>query len=137
MDAGSGTRKNRGADLHYNIQMTRDEAFAGKTAQLRLTKLVLCEACSGTGANAGTRPKGCPCCGGAGRIQQARGFFTLELTCSACNGRGEVIDSPCPSCSAAGRVTRGRTLSVNIPAERHSHPHPWRRGSGCGRRPGR
>src|SRR5262249_11981645 len=53
---------------------------------------------------------------GLGRIRHAQGFFTLERTCTGCQGRGQVIDSPCPSCSGAGRVTRERTLSVNIPA---------------------
>jgi molecular chaperone DnaJ len=116
MGAGPGARSNRGADLRYDLQITLDEAFAGKTAQLRLTKLMFCETCSGTGAKAGTRPTGCLRCGGTGRKRQARGFFTLELACSACNGRGEIINSPCPSCSGAGRVTRERKLSVNIPA---------------------
>ena len=75
-----------------------------------------CEACSGTGAKTGTKPKTCPHCGGAGRIRHAQGFFTLERTCPSCQGRGQVIDDPCPSCSGSGRVTRERTLSVNIPA---------------------
>src|SRR5205807_5413961 len=59
--------------------------------------------------------KTCHHCGGSGRIRHAQGFFTLERTCTACQGRGQVIDSPCPTCSGSGRVTRERTLSVNIP----------------------
>src|SRR5262249_19929630 len=54
-------------------------------------------------------------CGGAGKIRHAQGFFTLERTCPACQGRGQVIDDPCKMCSGGGRVTRERTLSVNIP----------------------
>jgi molecular chaperone DnaJ len=77
---------------------------------------VTCEACSGSGAKAGTRPKACPTCAGQGRIRHAQGFFTLERTCPSCHGRGQVIDNPCASCSGSGRVTRERTLSVNIPA---------------------
>src|ERR671935_162701 len=53
---------------------------------------------------------------GQGAIRHAQGFFTLERTCPACQGRGQVIDNPCPSCSGSGRVTRERSLSVNIPA---------------------
>src|SRR5919204_526646 len=53
---------------------------------------------------------------GQGGIRHAQGFFTLERTCPACQGRGQVIDNPCPSCSGSGRVTRERSLSVNIPA---------------------
>jgi molecular chaperone DnaJ len=113
---GRGTRAERGADLRYNMEISLEEAFAGKTAQVRIPTSVACDACSGTGAKAGTRPKACPHCGGVGRVRHAQGFFTLERTCAGCQGRGQVIDNPCPSCSGAGRVTRERTLSVNIPA---------------------
>jgi molecular chaperone DnaJ len=54
-------------------------------------------------------------CGGAGRVRQAQGFFTLERTCPTCQGRGQMIEDACPGCSGSGRVTRDRTLSVNIP----------------------
>ena len=113
---GRGQGRERGADLRYNMEISLDEAFEGKTAQIRIPTSVTCEACSGTGAKAGTKPKTCATCGGAGKIRHAQGFFTLERTCPACQGRGQVIDNPCPSCSGAGRVTRERTLSVNIPA---------------------
>ena len=108
--------RERGADLRYNMEISLEEAYAGKTAEVRLPTSVSCEACSGTGAKTGSRPKTCPHCGGAGRIRHAQGFFTLERTCTGCQGRGQVIDNPCPSCSGSGRVTRERTLSVNIPA---------------------
>ena len=118
MSAGRGrsSGRERGADLRYNMEITLQEAFNGKTAQIRIPTSVTCEACSGSGAKAGTKPKACPTCGGQGRIRHAQGFFTLERTCPACQGRGQVIDNPCPSCSGSGRVTRERALSVNIPA---------------------
>jgi molecular chaperone DnaJ len=115
MGGSRGTRAERAADLRYSMEITLEEAFAGKTAKLRLPTSVTCEACSGTGAKVGTRPKACPECGGAGRIRYAQGLFTLERTCAACRGNGRVIDSPCPTCLGAGHVTRERTLSVNIP----------------------
>jgi len=111
----SSSGRERGTDLRYNMEISLEEAFDGKTAQIRIPTPVTCEACSGTGAQAGTKPKACPTCGGAGRIRHAQGFFTLERTCPACQGRGEVIEDPCPTCSGSGRVTRERTLSVNIP----------------------
>jgi molecular chaperone DnaJ len=113
--ARSRSGRERGADLRYNMEISIDEAFSGKTAQLRIPTSVACEACSGSGAKSGTKPKACPTCGGAGRVRHAQGFFTLERTCIACQGRGQVIDTPCPSCSGAGRVTRERALLVNIP----------------------
>src|SRR6516165_6256416 len=113
---GRGSGRERGADLRYNMEITLEEAFYGKTAQVRIPTSVTCEICSGSGAKAGTKPKPCPTCGGHGKLRHAQGFFTLERTCPACQGRGQVIDNPCPSCSGSGRVTRERALSVNIPA---------------------
>src|SRR5580658_8499845 len=112
---GRGTGRERGADLRYNMEITLQEAYAGKNAQIRIPTSVTCEACSGSGAKAGTKPKTCAMCGGQGRVRQAQGFFTLERTCPNCGGRGQSIDSPCASCAGSGRVTRERTLAVNIP----------------------
>ncbi|MEZ5890382.1 MAG: molecular chaperone DnaJ [Xanthobacteraceae bacterium] len=113
--AGRGTGRERGADLRYNMEITLEESYHGKAAEVRIPTAMTCEICSGTGAKSGTKPKPCPTCGGYGRVRHAQGFFTLERTCVACQGRGQVIDDPCPACAGAGRVTRERTLSVNIP----------------------
>jgi molecular chaperone DnaJ len=112
---GRSSGRERGADLRYNMEIALQEAFSGKTAQIRIPTSVTCEACSGSGAKAGTKPKTCPMCGGHGRVRHAQGFFTLERTCPNCHGRGQSIDTPCASCAGSGRVTRERTLSVNIP----------------------
>jgi molecular chaperone DnaJ len=112
---GRGGGRERGADLRYNMEITLEEAYLGKTAKIEIPVSVTCESCSGTGAKAGSKPKNCSSCGGAGRIRQAQGFFTLERTCPGCQGRGQMIEDACPSCSGSGRVTRERTLQVNIP----------------------
>src|SRR6201994_2904149 len=115
--AGQRSRggRERGADLRYNMEISLEEAYQGKTAQIEIPVSVTCESCSGIGAKAGTKPKACGMCGGAGRVRQAQGFFTLERTCPGCQGRGQMIEDACPSCAGSGRVTRERTLSVNIP----------------------
>jgi molecular chaperone DnaJ len=113
---GRASGRERGSDLRYNMEITLEDAFEGKTAQIRIPTSVTCEACSGSGAKAGTKPKACATCGGMGKIRHAQGFFTLERTCPSCQGRGQVIEDPCKACGGAGRVTRERTLSVNIPA---------------------
>src|SRR6202795_699508 len=112
---GRGGGRERGADLRYNMEISLQDAYVGKAAQIRIPTSVTCEACSGSGAKGGTKPKTCQMCGGQGKVRHAQGFFTLERTCPNCQGRGQSIDSPCASCSGSGRVTRERTLSVNIP----------------------
>ena len=112
---GHGSGRERGADLRYNMEITLEEAFAGKTAQIRIPTSVTCETCAGSGAKAGTKPEICATCGGQGKVRHAQGFFTLERTCPSCHGRGQVIETPCATCGGQGRTTRERALSVNIP----------------------
>src|SRR3982751_4552454 len=47
---GGGNRASRGTDLRYNMEISLEEAFAGKTATIRIPTSIACEACSGTGA---------------------------------------------------------------------------------------
>lgn len=108
--------RERGSDLRYNLEISLEDAFTGKTETIKVPIAVTCEACSGTGAKAGSKPRQCPTCGGHGRVRASQGFFAVERTCPNCHGRGEVIDDPCDKCGGSGRVTRERTLSVNIPA---------------------
>src|SRR3954465_15211565 len=126
---GSGGRE-RGADLRYDLEVTLEDAFDGRTATIKIPTSVSCEVCSGTGAKTGRKPRQCPTCGGHGRVRAAQGFFSIERTCPNCHGRGEVIDDPCPNCGGAGRVTRERTLSVNVPPGVEGGPRIRRAGEG-------
>ncbi len=107
--------RERGADLRYNMEVTLEEAYSGKTAEISVPTAVSCEECAGSGAKPGSSPSTCGTCGGNGRVRASQGFFSIERTCPNCQGRGEVITDPCSSCSGQGRVTRERTLSVDIP----------------------
>jgi molecular chaperone DnaJ len=113
---GNRSGRERGADLRYNMEIGLEEAFAGKTAEIEVPTKIVCKTCSGTGARRGSSPRACTTCDGSGRIRAAQGFFSIERTCPACHGRGQVIADPCPDCSGAGRTTEERKLSVNIPA---------------------
>ena len=111
----SGGRE-RGADLRYNMEITLEEAYTGKTAQIRVPASISCTDCSGSGAKPGTQPVTCSMCSGSGRVRAAQGFFSIERTCPQCQGRGQTIKDPCPKCNGQGRVVEERSLSVNIPA---------------------
>jgi molecular chaperone DnaJ len=108
--------RERGQDLRYNMEITLEEAYAGKTADIVVPTKVVCKTCSGSGSKPGASLRTCATCEGAGRVRAAQGFFSIERTCPTCNGRGQVISDPCPECHGAGRVTEERKLSVNIPA---------------------
>jgi molecular chaperone DnaJ len=54
--AGSGrARARRG--LRFNLEITLEEAFQGKAASIRVPTAVTCDACTGTGAKPGTKPR--------------------------------------------------------------------------------
>ncbi|MFE0016019.1 molecular chaperone DnaJ [Mesorhizobium sp. NPDC059054] len=111
----SGGRE-RGADLRYNMEISLEEAYAGKTAQIHVPASLSCDECSGSGAKSGTQPVTCSMCHGHGKVRASQGFFSIERTCPQCQGRGQTIKDPCPKCAGQGRVTEERSLSVNIPA---------------------
>lgn len=108
--------RERGADLRYNMEISLEEAYNGKTAQIRVPTSITCDVCSGSGAKPGTQPKTCGTCQGSGRVRASQGFFSVERTCPTCHGRGQTITDPCDKCHGQGRVTEERSLSVNIPA---------------------
>ncbi|SNS32500.1 molecular chaperone DnaJ [Sphingomonas laterariae] len=118
MGGGRGGRQNvrRGADLRYDMEITLEEAFHGKSAEIRIDVAANCEPCGGSGAKPGTEAKGCPTCGGHGKVRAQQGFFVVERTCPSCHGAGQVISEPCTECRGEGRVDRTKTLEVNIPA---------------------
>jgi len=106
----------RGSDLRYDMEITLEEAFTGKEAQISVPTSVVCDTCHGSGAEPGTQPSTCGTCRGDGRVRAQQGFFSIERTCPACGGAGKVIDSPCHGCQGSGRQHKERTLQVNIPA---------------------
>jgi len=107
---------NRGADLRYNMDITLEEAFAGKAAKITIPTTSACDDCGGTGAEAGSQPSTCATCQGHGKVRAQSGFFTVERTCPNCGGVGRVITNPCGNCGGAGRIEKDKTLSANIPS---------------------
>jgi len=113
--AGGGGRA-RGSDLRYNLEISLEDAFKGRETRIRVPPAVGCADCGGSGAAKGSSPTTCRTCQGQGKVRASQGFFTIERTCAACRGTGQVIDKPCPTCSGSGAVRKEKTLSVNIPA---------------------
>lgn len=112
---GGGAAAGRGNDLRFNMEINLEDAYRGKTDQIRVPTSVPCEPCGGSGAEPGSKPEVCDTCGGAGKVRASQGFFMVERTCPKCHGTGSVILNPCRSCSGAGRVRKEKTLQVKIP----------------------
>lgn len=109
----------RGRDLRLDLDVSFEEAAFGVEREIELAKDEVCEGCQGSGAAAGTSPRTCPACGGAGQVRQARatpfGQFVSVAPCVRCRGEGRVVENPCPTCRGEGMVRRRRRLSVRVP----------------------
>jgi len=117
MGGQGGRRTNvlRGSDLRYDLEISLEDAFNGRTVDVRVDTTVRCEPCSGSGAKAGTGARTCTACEGRGQVRVRQGFFVLEQTCPTCRGSGQVIADPCQACRGEGRVEKERSLEVRIP----------------------
>jgi molecular chaperone DnaJ len=115
--AGGGGRQSRlrGSDLRYNLDITLEESYSGRTVEIDVPTLATCSTCDGSGAKPGTGMSTCRHCNGHGKVRAAQGFFTIERTCPVCQGRGQMLDQPCTDCGGQGRRQEHRTLSVDIP----------------------
>jgi molecular chaperone DnaJ len=115
--AGSRDRsgRQRGSDLRYDLQISLEEAAFGTEKEIEILKHDICNHCSGSGAEAGSRATTCPTCQGRGQVITSRGFFQVSQTCPRCRGTGQVIDRPCRECGGDGRVEKRSRIKLKIP----------------------
>ena len=112
---GGRARPRRGADLRYDMQVSLEEAFHGKSTQIHVEVARTCDTCDGSGAEPGTGKRRCELCHGHGKVRAQQGLFVIERPCPTCSGRGEVLEQACHSCRGEGRVDEEQTLDVEIP----------------------
>ena len=81
----SRTGPMKGERLRASVTITFEEAAFGCSKELNITRMEQCEACKGSGCEAGTSAEVCPDCRGTGqvRIQRSGGplSFTTTATC--------------------------------------------------------
>jgi molecular chaperone DnaJ len=106
----------RGNDLRYDMEITFEEAAQGCEKEVSVIKLAPCDTCQGSGAEAGSRIRTCPSCGGRGQVVNSRGIFSIAQTCPQCQGSGRVLEKPCKACHGQGRRERSSKIKLRIPA---------------------
>ena len=111
--------RRRGADLELSIELTLEQVADGVDQTIEFDRQDLCDSCSGSGSEPGSKRKTCSTCGGYGQVEQASGlgalFGRVIMTCPACRGSGSVVTSPCKKCRGSGRRRKHRVLTVKIP----------------------
>jgi molecular chaperone DnaJ len=123
-----------GSDLKINLQLTLEEIASGVSKKIKLKKLIKCDICNGTGAEAGTSTKTCPVCQGSGEVKTVSrsvfGQFINITTCNNCNGEGVVVDKPCRKCMGDGRYQDETNVKIDVPAGVHEGSYMTMRGEG-------
>lgn len=129
---GRRTAAARGYDLETEVVIELADVFNGCERDVEFTRLDVCEDCSGSGAEPGSKASKCSLCQGHGQVMQQGlgGMFRIATTCPQCRGAGEQIDNPCKVCRGKGRVPRKRKLTIKTPAGVHSGQAVRVRGEG-------
>ena len=109
----------RGENIEVAIAVPLELVLTGGEQSVHVGRPATCQACQGSGARAGTKPRACSKCGGSGQLVESQHKQGVSLqritTCMECEGRGVIIDTPCAQCAGSGKVTRDETLTVRIP----------------------
>ena len=118
-DRREASRRRRGMDLRYDIEISLEDAYHGLETTINVPRTEKCDICNGSGAKPGTNPKKCPQCDGTGQMRSSRrtdfGMFTQITMCNRCRGQGTVIDDPCWECRGEGLVQKKREIELKIP----------------------
>ncbi len=115
-----------GADLHYQVEVTFEEAAFGTEKRVDVLRTGYCSRCQGKGGEPGTGQVKCPSCGGLGEVRRVQqsvfGRFVNRAICDRCRGDGMVMSHPCVQCQGAGREKGVHAVKVTIPpgvSDRH------------------
>jgi len=116
----SGSRQRRGprkgSDLGLEIVLSLEESFLGVEKEVEVERERNCDACDGSGSEAGHDAETCRKCNGSGNVRVNQGFFSMAATCPGCRGSGKVVSHPCPKCHGHGRQRENKKIKVNFPA---------------------
>ena len=110
----------KGKDIQVDIELSLEEVLKTTTKKFTLNKFVVCNRCSGNGAEPGTKIKECFSCRGSGQVQQVKktmfGSYTTVGICPACQGEGTSPEKPCNVCKGDGRIKENDEIEISIPA---------------------
>jgi len=111
--------RRRGTDMEMDLKLTFEEAVFGTKKDIQVKRRVPCDNCNGSGAEPGTKPEKCPTCNGRGQVARTQrtpfGLMQQITTCSACEGRGEIIKKKCSKCKGTRVITDIDKIHVPIP----------------------
>jgi len=117
MGGGRPRGPRRGEDVVFNLQVSLEELYKGKTAKIAIQRNILCAKCNGKG---GKEVKKCGGCNGSGvkvslhrmgpMVQQ------VQQACNDCGGEGEIIKpgDRCGDCHGRKVSKEKKVLEINV-----------------------
>ena len=109
-----------GEDIEIQIIIDFKEAVFGAEKFIVLEKQDMCDRCSGSGNEPGSKIITCPECKGAGEVRQIQrtifGVFATASICNTCSGTGKKPEKFCSKCHGQGRVKDKKEIKISIPA---------------------
>lgn len=109
----------RGERVYADVTVTFEEAAFGCEKEIPVSRIEVCDVCSGTGCKEGTTPEICATCKGSGTVtsqtRTAFGIMQSTVDCPSCQGRGKIIHQPCTQCKGHGLIRRNKKITVKIP----------------------
>jgi molecular chaperone DnaJ len=125
----------RGADVRVRLPLTLEDVVAGTRKTVKLRVAEVCGECHGSGAAAGSVPKRCDTCGGAGEVRRVQrsllGQLVSVATCPSCNGEGQRITDPCRRCEGRGVEPQEKKIDVEVPPGVNTGDYLTLRGQGA------
>jgi molecular chaperone DnaJ len=114
-DARRQAPPERGADLHYEVQLPFEDALRGTNRAVTVTRREVCRTCGGSGRTRAATGS-CLICQGGGIVRSVRGHMIFSKTCPACGGSGQQRARACEPCGGTGQETHTENIAVRIPA---------------------
>lgn len=121
---GRGGRQSgpkRTEDMSFNLGVSLEDLYKGKTSKISLSHKIICPGCSGRGGKEGA-VKSCDGCRGTGMKTTIRQLGPMiqqmQAPCGECNATGEVIREKdrCKQCEGKKLVMEKKILEVPLDA---------------------
>lgn len=115
---GQQSRKKKTQDCNFELNVTLEDIYVGKTKKLAMERHKLCGDCSGKGGEGASK---CDVCKGRGMVtkmfQIGPGMLTQQTAhCDKCAGEGVVIPEgkKCKKCKAQKIVKVKEQIEINL-----------------------
>jgi molecular chaperone DnaJ len=110
----------RGSDVQLSLSIPFGDAVSGVEREISFETQIVCDVCSGSGAEKGSNLKTCETCSGTGQVMRTTntffGMMQQASVCPTCKGSGKVPEKACKSCGGDGRKKGRKTVTIKIPA---------------------